>query len=229
MRQELLYYNKVSTSTLLNGLKAYYKFDGNANDSTGNYDGTLYNNPTYTTNGKINGCYSFNPIYSEHVRVSNFDIDTSVGYSWFMWIYPYFYTSSGVNSYLLRFKYDGNNNFGLLWLGSTYKSFYGQSANTNPTVSYTPTSMYQTWNHIGVVSDATNKSHKLYWNGQLKDTGYYNDFTNATSTLYLAVNSISTQYWNGRLDEIGFWERTLTSQEISELYNNGNGNSYPFY
>lgn len=30
------------------------------------------------------------------------------------------------------------------------------------------------------------------------------------------------------MDEVGIWNRTLTSSEVSELYNNGSGNQYPF-
>lgn len=33
---------------------------------------------------------------------------------------------------------------------------------------------------------------------------------------------------DGLLDEIGFWKRVLTSDERTELYNSGNGKTYPF-
>ena len=36
------------------------------------------------------------------------------------------------------------------------------------------------------------------------------------------------QYYKGMIDEIGFWNRTLTDEEITELYNNGDGFFYPF-
>jgi hypothetical protein len=39
-----------------------------------------------------------------------------------------------------------------------------------------------------------------------------------------AINS----EWNGYLDEIGVWNRTLSASEISQLYNGGNGASYPY-
>ena len=35
-------------------------------------------------------------------------------------------------------------------------------------------------------------------------------------------------YHAGLLDEVGFWKRALTSAEVAALYNNGQGQSYPF-
>jgi hypothetical protein len=39
---------------------------------------------------------------------------------------------------------------------------------------------------------------------------------------------IATQLFKGKIDELGLWDRLLTSNEISTIYNNGNGLSYPF-
>jgi len=36
------------------------------------------------------------------------------------------------------------------------------------------------------------------------------------------------QFFKGIIDEVGIWNRALTSTEISELYNSGNGLQYPF-
>lgn len=37
-----------------------------------------------------------------------------------------------------------------------------------------------------------------------------------------------TSYLNGRLDEVGFWDRILTSTELDDLYNSGNGRDYAY-
>jgi hypothetical protein len=42
-----------------------------------------------------------------------------------------------------------------------------------------------------------------------------NDFTNAL-------------FFDGTIDEVGIWNRSLSSSEVSELYNGGSGASYPF-
>lgn len=33
-------------------------------------------------------------------------------------------------------------------------------------------------------------------------------------------------FWNGRVDQLGFWKKVLTTTEIAQLYNSGNGLSY---
>jgi hypothetical protein len=35
-------------------------------------------------------------------------------------------------------------------------------------------------------------------------------------------------YFDGVIDEVGFWKRALTPAERTELYNSGNGKTYPF-
>ena len=37
----------------------------------------------------------------------------------------------------------------------------------------------------------------------------------------------SGRYWDGRLNQVAFWDRVLTSDERTELWNSGNGIGYP--
>ncbi len=37
------------------------------------------------------------------------------------------------------------------------------------------------------------------------------------------------EYFRGVIDEVSFWNKSLTQTEINELYNSGNGLTYPFY
>jgi len=38
----------------------------------------------------------------------------------------------------------------------------------------------------------------------------------------------NSSYWSGLIDEIGIWSRVLTADEITALYNEGTGITYPF-
>ncbi len=50
----------------------------------------------------------------------------------------------------------------------------------------------------------------------------------STNPFYLGAYAGPSYYTSGRIDEFGFWKRTLTSQERTDLWNGGNGTSYPF-
>jgi len=84
------------------------------------------------------------------------------------------------------------------------------------------------WVHI--VAIAGDDELKIYLNGTLvaTETNYGKlGFTNAAWRLGSQADSGIKEY-NGTVDEIGVWNRTLLPEEISLLYNSGNGRTYPF-
>lgn len=50
--------------------------------------------------------------------------------------------------------------------------------------------------------------------------------TGASTVIGSTSYDSSENFWNGRIDEVGFWKRKLSSQEITKLYNSGNGLTY---
>ena len=52
--------------------------------------------------------------------------------------------------------------------------------------------------------------------------------TEAPANFTIGQEANREGYFKGLVDEIGVWNRALSDAEISELYNNGNGISYPF-
>jgi hypothetical protein len=57
---------------LNSGLKAYYPFNGNANDASGNNNNPVFNNATITADrfGNPNNAYHFNGVY-QYMRIPN--------------------------------------------------------------------------------------------------------------------------------------------------------------
>lgn len=41
-----------------------------------------------------------------------------------------------------------------------------------------------------------------------------------------AISNGAAAFLDGRVDEVGFWKKVLTTQNLSDIYNSGNGNSY---
>ena len=76
------------------------------------------------------------------------------------------------------------------------------------------------WKHYVVTYDKSEKIYKFYINNTIS----YNQ-TNHNLSLISKDFIIGSQLfwnnenWNGKIDEFGLWNRILTSQEITDLYN----------
>ena len=107
---------------------------------------------------------------------------------------------------------------------------------TSPYISLTGTGtalVAGTWTHVAVVIDASTPTAKIYINGSLDQSG---GGTGAAFNIYDSpVGYTLGGYWTGilptdlveifagELDEMAVWNVELTSTEISELYNSGDG------
>lgn len=86
-----------------------------------------------------------------------------------------------------------------------------------------------TWKHI--VITRTGATNKIYING-VSDTLAANatqttSIDYSTDALWFGQRNAGLRF-NGKLDEIGIWNVALTSTEVTDLYNGGSGNQYPF-
>lgn len=84
-----------------------------------------------------------------------------------------------------------------------------------------------TWHHIVLTNSGTTVSY--YRDGSLIGTGTRTG-TWLTGSNYMVIgipntNAAATQAINGKLDEVAKWNRTLSANEVSVLWNKGNGRS----
>jgi hypothetical protein len=206
------------------GLVSYYKLDGNSNDSVGTNNGSD-TSVSYVA-GKIGNAASFNGSSSRITIPSNSSLNFGNGDRTIsMWIK----TSVGDK------KLYSNRNDTVRWwtLGvgpSGQLSF--EAANGYPTgyidVKYGSGLTDNNWHNVVMVKSG--------------GTVYFyidNSLVGSTAWNYSADGSITTNYigtnyhdggfygyFNGLIDEVGIWSRALTSDEITKLYNNGNGLTY---
>jgi hypothetical protein len=232
---------------LTDNLVGYWKFDeasGNAADAVGS--ATLTNNGTVTfTSGKINNAadlgssnsskslttssvagLAFDTAFTVNlwVNASTLPANNTAAYVW-MWgdnattnkkggIEIQYYNNAGTPQiYIVR----QHNNYG------TQNSYF---ANQTLTIG--------TWFMLTYTWDLS--TMRLYINGNSTPaasgastiTGTNN--TNGVGTglslgKYLPTSS---SWFSGLYDEMGHWTRALSTSEISQLYNSGNGFAYPF-
>jgi uncharacterized protein (TIGR02145 family) len=230
------------SGTLTNSIVGYWPFCGNANDLSGNgYNGTV-NGATLTTDrfGVANSAYSFdgisNFIWVGLVQQLNGSPTASISY----WInsslsFPQ-NVAGNYGTAIGHWKHDGqfNGPIGIQLTnisdGSVHVSLIGgQGTSSNQGIINA-----NNWTHICVIyngSQAINQRISLFINGN------FNQFINvnnspttlgsqATRTYIGAACGPDGQddawsYFNGKIDDIGTWNRALTQQEITQLYQQG--------
>jgi hypothetical protein len=103
------------------------------------------------------------------------------------------------------------------------------SVNGANTITFTQFNalLANTWHHIVLTNSGTTVSY--YRDGSLIGTGTRTG-TWATGARHTIIgtpntNSMATQTTDAKIDELGKWNRTLSANEVSALWNKGNGRS----
>ena len=213
-----------------NGLIGWWPFSGNANDESGTGNNGTTNDATLTTDrfGRANKAYSFNgnSSYIEVLHNSSQNLSNAVSFS--LWINPPDYTTNINQTRIPLSKMRTSNTYGIGFetvdgIGSCCGPQFFANNNTGlGGLNYEDTVALLTssWTHLVGTYDGS--TLKLYKNSIL--LGSANGILNLSSiiqNLYFGKEGSNTpsNYFKGLIDDIGFWNRALTQQEITALYN----------
>ncbi|MGR6087818.1 MAG: LamG-like jellyroll fold domain-containing protein [Arcticibacter sp.] len=229
-----------------NGLVGWWPFNGNANDESGNGHDGIVNGPVLTTdrNGLPNGAYLFNgnQQFIDCGQISSLNNSSYLTISaWFE------YNSIPNNSRIIGAEYSGNAQKGWGFCLDTYftsgNAIKGCMRNNNfPTGSnelgYGPQNLTPGVFYHGVmVFDGTKSTSaeklKIYINGVQQILTFVDPIPNTlpTSNFKTTIGNEDGTHdtpWDGILDDIGIWNRALSQQEITALYQS-NTCSVPAY
>ena len=210
---------------------SYWKFDGNANDSSGSNDGTVDGAINSSSYGKINEGYLFDKT-NDKITVSHASDISLTGDNWTVVFWMYVNSQAGVQRMIN--KDDGNDVIG----GYSFYTNSGQLINTcssngahNFVTGYSPP--IDTWVHIGFTF-SKGVERKLYVNGVVQNTSTDYNFNINVETdddLLFGAILVHSQWYGGWLDEIGMFDATLTSDNMVYLTQGGSPGSeqqYPF-
>jgi len=114
---------------------------------------------------------------------------------------------------------------GTNWNGSPYQTMnYGRGCGGSGSSNVAVAPTLNSWQNITYVSSGVGGLCQVYVNGT-----YIGQSTNGTiggcssTSLYFGVDIFGPNYINCELDDIGIWNRALTQQEITRLYDGGCG------
>ncbi len=194
-----------------NGLVGYWPFNGNANDASGNGNNGTVNGATLTADrfGISNMAYSFDGI-NDYISTDRSGYTTFSISLWCKLPSP----AMPVNPLV-----DGFESYYDIYFTQSklyYATFTSLNQYTNIDCIVTP-SIGQ-WQHLVFVY--SNNSISVYSNSSLAGTYNVQPLSGTAGNHNFGASLTGTdQYLNGCLDDIGIWNRALTQQEITNLYN----------
>ena len=214
-----------------NGLVGWWPFTGNANDESANGNNGIVTGASLTFDrfGNSISAYHLDGL-GDNIFVNNSFFDNG----WTSWTISMWYLldqiqnpNNGNSSHIL-FNTDTHNGLAMAlnWGSSNkYSIFLGNGTPSSSWNSLFNNSSAQnislnSW--VNIVLQKTSNSYSLFINGVL-DTTWISP-TSISSYLYkmyfgACVPSVSNEVIIGSIDDIGIWNRALTQQEITDLYN----------
>lgn len=208
-------------SPLLTGLVSYYPLEGNANDSLGINNGTPTNITFSIANGKILQGGGFLGTTSSTILTPKNGFPVGAGTRTYVsWIKT---SSSSLQVFYL---------YGDTTTASTAFAFLintsGQlGIGTGGGVDFFTSTVVNDGNWHFIVSTYDGTTLKIFIDNvnQLSSPATLN--TSGGSTTFQFSWTLGAPF-SGSMDEVGLWNRVLTTPEITQLWNDGAGLTYPF-
>ncbi|MCX6928706.1 MAG: hypothetical protein NT154_36660 [Verrucomicrobia bacterium] len=210
-------------SFLTNGLEAYYPFNGNANDASGNgHNGTAFDTTLVQDQfGLPNSAFEFNGV-SSYVEVMNYLPDMASA-SFSVWVYSDHLPTAAESYHEIFCDADPtpDRDFSLefMWNVGVLFSCKDNSRATIPL----PLLRTNSWMNVIGVADATAGKMYLWLDGAPVAT---NSFTGNANVGYHYRFNIGrgsdgvhvSRYLAGRIDNLRIYNRALSTSEVQQLY-----------
>lgn len=207
------------------GLVAYYPFNGNANDVSGNDYNLVNNNVTFDSDrygiDDASAAYfsgDASELYLEE-SISQLTFDPKQTFSfWFKSITP-------SNRYIFEYASMGSSRFRFVTSPTGGIGIRGETGCDSGGRDYEISNLHEDWHHFVISIDT--QTYTVYYDGEILYNANHSGFDCVDNVNKLNLgNDIgggAKEYTNMLMDDIGIWNRALTEQEIQNLYNSSSG------
>ena len=236
-----------TTSTLDSSIYGAWNGENNANDSVSTNHGTLMNGCTFTT-GKVGQAFSFDGV-NDYVALPNNSLNLTGDFTIAFWFY---HTASGAQTLISNLYYQttptniykgwglyidnlssSTNKLGFI-IPRQITDYVGFEFNTSLTLN--------AWNHV-IITRVSGVDTYAWINNTLSTTTYTGPINSGNKIIdpsYHTTQRVSIGAQNGsgtpatfmsansKIDGLTIWNKQLTSDERTQLYNLGTGTQYPF-
>lgn len=199
------------------GLLAYYKLDGNANDALGNYNGIPFS-MVYGT-GKIGQCGLFNLTNS----IDGAPTLNNTSFTIIAWIK--LSTTSESIIYSNRSSVDGNPIIQFYVISGKLTSRIRNNAGSIITFSTSASVNSDVWLQVAMVYDMSANKIYNYINGVESNSATYSGPVSGFTHGKIGADALTTGGFNGLIDAPCVFNRALTAAKILEIYNIQNAGS----
>lgn len=219
---------------LIDDIIAYYKFEGTSGDvvdETGNHDGSIVGSVTRGETGKIANCFGFPGTASDYVSIPDDAAWAMSAFTFSAWVkfdsFAAWYKGAiiaqdtgGGNTKKFLFGYDDDVGKLKVQVNDPGVCASGELLSDAVTINT------GTWYHVAITKIGTTL------------TFYLDGSEVGTPTLTCAIPDVARiltigfgegdDGLDGYVDEVGIWDAGKNAAEISELWNSGDGLTYPF-
>jgi alpha-tubulin suppressor-like RCC1 family protein len=194
---------------------AWYKFDGDFTDSSGNGKDLTQGTGTSFVDDSVVGTNSINLQGTAGQQMtSTVDLSGNKSFSTSFWSYrntnnrtDQIISTNGptASNRRLHIGYTSANTFKL--------DFWGNAITTNPY-----TNDINKWTHWICTYNSTDRRMAIYKNGVLENSKNSTADSNFDSNTLIIGSYVSADYFYGKLDDVRIYNRALTPDEISQIY-----------
>lgn len=209
---------KTGRMSLSDGLAAYYPFNGNANDESGNGNNGNVHGAVLTSDrkGRSNSAYSFNGT-SSYIEVADSpDLDISDQITICAWRSV---TSNSLGRLVRKVNTWGPPVGGYILSGAAdyINSELQLDSRTGVVITrHEATYPLNTWGFVAMTYDGSRVT--LYYNGEIIKTEDVTGHIVANNIPLLIGASERVEFFGGSIDDIRIYNRALSEEEIQEIY-----------
>ncbi|WP_162897294.1 LamG-like jellyroll fold domain-containing protein [Aquimarina sp. BL5] len=205
-----------------NGLMAYFPFNGNASDESSNTNNGTVNGATLTNDrfGVSNSAYNFDG--NDYISIIDDASIQPVNFTISIWCR--FDSSGGLQLLLDKHLVSNDLDSYEVWFqNSQIWGTIGNQTGFGPFISSGFIPDTQNWDHVVYVFDDDNNTQKIFVNSVLEEESSVNISIGYDNEPLLIGASNDQQnpkfFFNGDLDDIRIYNRVLSENEITELFN----------
>lgn len=209
---------------------SYWKLE-DVNDTVGGNTLTNNNTISFATAGKIDNGATLNGTSQYLSLADNPSVSFTGDMTWSMWIKP----TTTDRPLLVKGTGTTNQSYGFFMDDASkgIEVFFSRLGNniTNTSGGVIGSGFTTgSWQHLVIVYNASAATVEVFRNGaSIGSLGsQVTSIYDGTAQLNIGANGTTNAWFAGMMDEVCCWARALSTDDITALYNAGNGFQYPF-